>query len=282
MTRARLALGSSLVMWVASLACSSQGAPPSTVPASPTPPVPTTPARGAKAPEAPGAERARADLSAAERGFGALDPSLADAIEKRMHAYPETYLDEFRRAYVEPPATAEEHARRALADILGELRLASPRRVRRIAGELVLRVAGVGPNEGLRARVADLEVLHGGVDEPVEEGSSPADPDEVCRARIPGRTRRPAVMVRRDCTCGETMTCTITLAGETLTVASRARSHHCTDCTRAFTTCSFPALAPTKTYKLAIAGGRVVGTVVTDGSGSPRDDERCVRIRPGP
>ena len=76
------------------------------------------------------------------------------------------------------------------------------------------------------------------------------------------------------------MTCTFALANDTLTIASRAMSHHCTDCTRAFTTCSLPALAPSKSYKLAIAGGRVVGTVDTDGSGVPRDDERCFRVSP--
>ena len=68
------------------------------------------------------------------------------------------------------------------------------------------------------------------------------------------------------------------LANDTLTIASRAVSHHCTDCTRAFTTCSFPKLAPSRTYTLEIAGGRVVGSVVTDGTGTPRDDDRCVRL----
>lgn len=272
MRRARIAFASCLVSWAASLACSSQGAPPPTAPPSA--------ATSAASPEPPRPDRVRADLRASERGFAGLDPSAADAIVKRLHAYPEVYLDEFRGAYVEPLVQAEVHAQRSLADILGELRLVSPRRARRVAGELVHVVASTGPNDKLPPRIAELEVLAGGVDEATESGSSPADPDEVCGRRIPGRARRPGIMVRRDCTCGESMTCAITLANDTLTIASRATPHHCTDCTRAFTTCSLPTLAPSRSYKLALAGGRVVGTVVTDGSGVPRDDERCVRLTP--
>lgn len=234
-------------------------------------------------------EQVAEDLRTTEHGFEGLDrrsPKTVDAIVQRFHAHPRVYVDAIRTNYISRPIRAEEKATLSLADILGELYLLETKRSRGMAADLIgMYAASLGENSpqavgaALRAKMADLELIEGGMDAAAETGSRLATPDEVCPRLLPGRVRRPALVVRRECTCGETLSCRTSLANDTLNVELSAVSHSCTDCTRAFTACTLPKLAPATSYKIAVAPGpRVVGAFTTDHAGI--FGETCLRVVP--
>jgi hypothetical protein len=261
-------------------------APPTARPATAGPP---TASAAPAAVDRPSPEQIADDLRATSRGFGGLDdhigPDAVRAIVSRLRAHPAAYLDVLRATYVDGPLSVDRHAALDLAAVLGELYSRAPARASDTARALSDRYRRALPGSAadvrraLERHIQALEVIEGGIDVPPARRATRQVPDEICPRTAPGRVDRPALMVRRECTCGETLSCRASVSNQTIRVEVLAASGACRDCTEAFTTCTLPDLAPSTTYSIAVelAGSGHVGARATGASGLLSLNDPCLR-----
>lgn len=307
-SRARFVLGAVLLVAACARAGSGVAAPsaaakpsPRPAPAAPQPapaaprPAPAAPAAPAAASPAkpvprPSADQVNFDLRATAPGFAGLasrvGPHEAEAIGRRLQAYPELYLDAIEATYLGGALPYEAHAVLDLPALLGELHPRAARRVHFVALRLEslygsAAVEGPAAAQGaMRARLRELETLVGGIDTARDATSSPVVPGEICVRAFPGAVRRLGLTVRRECVCSETLSCEAVASGGTIRVAVFARPGICLDCTTALTSCTVVGLSPSTSYDVVPAGQGTMGKLATDAAGSLGEGE-CLR-RPAP
>lgn len=234
----------------------------------------------ASAASPPSAGQVASDVRTAARGFVGLDDHIGakavDALVGRLHAYPSPYLDEIDATYVSGTVPFDQHASLFLPDVLAELQPAAPRRTFHVAEALASAYGNAavaiprGPaRQSLEDQARALEMIMRGIDVAPGAGWTPVTPDEICSGTAPGRVRRPALLVRRDCTCGEVLACRVSASGGTLRVETYAdpTQHRCRACTRASTTCTLPAGVKPALQDIVASGGAKFGTL---GSGCRR------------
>ena len=104
------------------------------------------------------------------------------------------------------------------------------------------------------------------LDVPEQPGSRLVEPPSVC---IEQRLHSVRVLrLERDCTCGEPLSCTLTVQGDVIAVRFREDSGPgiCDDCYPSWTACTLPNLSPERPISIRV-NGRIVHEATTDASG---------------